>query len=81
MGRGHHIIAQGDREERDRIPKRDSGAGNGNLMMSQEETKPKQVDPVKSKPRIATLPVHGTCKWAYPSSRFDISTNQNNLPH
>lgn len=40
MERGHHIIAQGDREERDQMPKRGSGVGNRNLMMSQEKTKP-----------------------------------------
>lgn len=77
MERGHHIIAQGDREGRDQMPKRGSGAGNRNLMMSQEKTKPKQSDPVKSKPRIVTLPGHGTCR----SSCFDISTNKNNLPY
>lgn len=81
MERGHHIIAEGDRVERDQLPKRGSGAGNRNLMMSQEKTKPKQADPVKSKPRILTSAGHGTCKWACPSSRFDGSTNQNNLPH
>lgn len=81
MERGHHIMAQGDREGRDQTPKRGSGAGNRNLMMSQEKTKPKQADPVKSKPRIVTLPGHRTCKWACRSSGFDISTNQNNLPH
>lgn len=81
MERGHHIIAQGDRKERDQMLKRGSGAGNINLMMSQEKTKLKQADPVKSKPRIVTSPGHGTCKWACPSSRFDILMNQNNLPH
>lgn len=74
MERGQHFIAQGDREERDRIPKRGSGAGNGNLMMSQEETKAKQLDPVKSK--MVTLAWHGTCKWPCPSSCFDISTHR-----
>lgn len=80
MERGHHIIAEGDREGRDQIPKRGSGAGNRNLMTSQEKTKPKQADPVKLKPRILTLPGHGTCKWACPSSCFAFPTNQNNLP-
>lgn len=72
MERGHHIIAQGDREGRDRMTKRGSGAGNRNLMMSHEKTKPKPSDPVKSKPRIVTLPGHMTCKWACPSLCFDI---------
>lgn len=54
MERGHHIIAQGDREGRDQMTKRGSGAGNRNLMMSQEKTKPKQADPVNSKPRIVS---------------------------
>lgn len=80
MERGHHIIAEGDREGRDQIPKRGSGAGNRTLMMSQEKTKPKQADQVKLKPRILTLPGHGTCKWACPSSCFAFPTNQNNLP-
>lgn len=82
MERGQHFIAQGDREERDQIPKRGSGAGNGNLMMSQEETKAKQLDPVKSK--MVTLAWHGTCKWPCPSSCFDISTHRKkkkNLSH
>lgn len=74
MERGQHFIAQGDREERDQIPKRGSGAGNGNLMMSQEETKAKQLDPVKSK--MVTLAWHGTCKWPCPSLCFDISTHR-----
>ena len=81
MERGHCIIAQGDKGERDEMLKRGSGAGNRNLMTSQEKTKPKQTDPVKSKPRIVTLPGHGTCKWVCPSSGSDISMNQNNLPH
>lgn len=72
MEKGHHIIAQGDWEGRDQMTKRGRGAGNRNLMMSQEKTKPKQADPVKSNPWLVTLPGRTTCKWACRSSRFDI---------
>lgn len=79
MERGHHIKPQGDKNERGQISKRGSGAGNWNLMMSQENTKLKQTDPVKSKSRIVTLWGQGTCKWAYPTNALTFQRGQNSL--